>query len=62
MAANAERDELSEWLVRVGWIKTVPREQAFREKGLFANQTTACKLRDQRTIERVTQAFGIQDD
>jgi hypothetical protein len=62
MEVNSESDELSEWLVRVAWIKTVPRERAFREKGLFANQATACKLRDQRTIERVTQAFGIQDE
>jgi len=61
MEANSDNDELSEWLVRVDWIKTVPREQAFREKGLFANQAIACKLRDQRTIERVTQAFGIDD-
>ena len=61
LARHSDDDELSEWLVRVDWIKTVPAEQAFKETGLFANQLTACKLRHQKTIERVTQTFGIED-
>ncbi|TWT55237.1 PDDEXK family nuclease [Allorhodopirellula solitaria] len=46
-------------LVRVEWIKTVSRDQPFWEPGLFASRHTACKLKDQNTIDRVCQRFGI---
>jgi len=32
---------------------------AVMERGLFASQLSACKLRDERTIEAVTTAFGL---
>ena len=44
MAENANDLDLSEYLVRIEWIKTVPKAQAYWEKGLFAIQHTACKL------------------
>lgn len=48
-----------EYAVRVDWIKTLPREQAIKEKGLFANQNSACKLRNSFTLERLTERFGL---
>lgn len=53
--------ELCEYMVPVSWIKAVPREQAYWEKGLFASQHTACRLRNQFTIERLTRHFGLED-
>lgn len=49
----------SEYLVRVDWLATVPIDQAHWEKGLFANQNSACKLRSRFTIERVSARFGV---
>ncbi len=51
-----------EYLVRVEWEKTHPREKAFWEPGLFANQNTAAKLRDTQTIKRLEQHFGVEGD
>lgn len=56
-----ENDEAAEWVVPVEWIKTVPREQAFWKNGMFANQNTAAKLRQQFTIEQVSAAFGLEE-
>lgn len=61
MAKNADNPELCAYLVRVEWIKTVPKDQGYWEKGLFAVQHTACRLRNQFTIEKLTQHFGIAD-
>jgi hypothetical protein len=51
--------EMCEWVVPVRWTKTLPREQAIWENGMFANQNTACKLRNQFTIDRLTERFGL---
>jgi hypothetical protein len=53
--------ETMEYFVPVRWIKTVPKEQAYREKGFFSNQNTVCKLRNRFTLERLTQHFGVED-
>lgn len=57
----AEDDDRAERVVRVDWIKTVPVDEAYWEKGLFAIQHTACKMRSSFTIGRVSQHFGIDD-
>lgn len=62
MAKNSEDEELSEYLVRIEWVKTVPIEKAIWEKGMFANQNSACKLRNKFTLERLTQLFGLDDE
>jgi hypothetical protein len=51
--------EKSEYLVSVDWIKTVPIAEAYWEKGMFAVQHTACKLRNRFPIERLSQHFGL---
>lgn len=60
MGENADDPEKSEYVVRVDWLKTLPLEQAIREKGLFAKQHTACKLRHKFTLERLTERFGLE--
>ena len=48
-------------VVPVEWLAARPVDQAYREKGLFASQVTACKLRDSHTIETVESAFGLSE-
>ncbi|KLU05714.1 hypothetical protein RISK_002346 [Rhodopirellula islandica] len=59
MSQNTGDPDMCSNVVRVEWIKTVAREDAFWEPGLFAITHTACKLKDQNTIDRVCQNFGI---
>lgn len=61
MDDNANDLDLCEYLVRVEWVKAVPRDQAFWEKGLFAIQHTTCRLTSSFTIERLSQHFGLDD-
>ncbi len=61
MGENAEDPEKSEYLVRVKWIKTRDRQNAIWEKGMFANQNTACRLRNQFTLERLVDRFGLEE-
>lgn len=56
-----EADEFAEWAVPVQWTRAVPREQGFWKTGMFANQNSAAKLRQQFTIEQVLAAFEIAD-
>lgn len=51
-----------EWIIPISWDKAVPRDKAFWEKGMFANQNSACKLRNQFTLERLYPHFGITED
>ncbi|MDJ0334900.1 endonuclease NucS [Salinibacterium sp. G-O1] len=52
-------DLMAEWVVPIVWTHTVPSEQGFWKAGMFANQNTAAKLRQQFTIEQVSAAFGL---
>lgn len=52
-------EDYREWIVPVTWERTVDREVALREAGLFANQNSACRLRDEHTLNRVTEFFGV---
>ena len=61
MDANADDPELCEYVVRVRWEKTHPRQDAFREQGLFANQNTVTRLRDTHTVQRLEEHFGLQE-
>ena len=57
--AASEDPELTEMVVPVKWLGTRPLEEAVWEKGLFASQLTACRLRDEHTIKTVESAFGL---
>lgn len=60
MRETAHDPELAERVVRVQWIKALPREQAIWEKGMFANQNSATAMRSRFTLERLTQRFGLE--
>jgi hypothetical protein len=55
-------DDDDEWFVPVEWSHTVPQTDAYWEKGLFANQNSACKLRQEFTLDRLAHHFELQDD
>lgn len=59
---NCDNPELSDWVVGIKWIKTFVREKAVTKSGIFANQNIVCKLRDQSTIEYLTDHFPIEND
>ena len=58
---DAKGEEFEEWVVPVLWTKTVDQSEALSAPGLFANQNSACKLRNQFTINEVSQHFGVTD-
>jgi len=60
--AVSEDSKVTEMVVPVEWLAARPVEEAFWEKGLFASQVTACKLRDTHTIETVESAFGLNTE
>ncbi len=51
-----------EHLVAVHWIKTLPIEQAVKEKGFFGNQNTVAKPKDHKwhyTVAILKDKFGL---
>ena len=56
-----ENDDIAEWAVPVEWAHVIPREQGLWKPGMFANQNTAARMRNQFTIDRVSEAFGLDD-
>ncbi len=61
MGENAGDPEKQEYLVGVDWKETRPIEDAFWETGMYANQNTVTKLRNQFTLERLYEEFEIED-
>lgn len=59
MGHDADDPDLSEYLVRVEWIKTLPTRGAIWEKGMYANQNSATKLRNKFTLDRLTERFSL---
>lgn len=59
MGEDADDPNLSEYAVRVEWEKTVPVGNAVWEKGMFASQHSACKLRNRFTLDRLAERFKI---
>lgn len=55
-------DDFAEWVVPVGWLHARSEADAYWEKGMFASQHSACKLRQEFTLERLTTHFGAEDD
>jgi hypothetical protein len=48
-----------EYVVRVRWEVAWPREEAFWIPGLYANENSVTKLRDEWTLARLEEAFGV---
>lgn len=59
MDKDADNPDLAEHVVGVSWIKTLSKEQAIWEKGMYANQNSATKLRNRFTLERLVERFGL---
>jgi len=55
-------DDNAEWVVPVEWAATVAENDAYWVKGMFASQHSACKLRQEFTLDRLAEHFGIHDD
>ncbi len=49
-----------EWVVPVAWQCTRSRAGAHWVKGMFANQNSACKLRNRFTLEQLATAFDLE--
>lgn len=54
-------DDDVEWVVPVEWIDARPENEAYWEKGMFASQHSACKLRQEFTLGRLADHFSIDD-
>jgi hypothetical protein len=61
-SSSGDLGDLTEYVVPVRWTRTVGREENVWEKGMFANQNSACKLRNRFTLEKLVAAFGLDDD
>ena len=59
LAENADDDERSEYCVRVRWSDTRSADAAVRESGMYANQNTATKLRDEETLAVLRREFDL---
>lgn len=53
--------DTAEYVVRVDWLKAVPVEEAYWEKGLFAIQHSACRMRSTFTIQQLSKHFQLED-
>lgn len=49
-----------EYLVGVKWIDDRPREDAYWETGMYANQNTVTKFRNRFTLERLYDEFDVE--
>lgn len=58
---GASEGDTGEWVVPVRWWVAQPAEDAFWVKGVFANQNSACKLRQEFTLDRLAQHFNIDE-
>lgn len=56
-----ETEDMAEWVVPVRWIDARPKSDAYWEKGMFANQNSACQLRQEFTLERLAQHFHVEE-
>jgi hypothetical protein len=56
---KAHDAEKCAYVVRVTWIKTVPEDKAYWEKGLRANQHSAFKLKHPFTLDKLTAFFAL---
>ena len=55
--------EDQEYFVKIKWIKTFPRENAYDELGFFGNQNSVCKptaARWRSTVEHLKDKFGVK--
>jgi hypothetical protein len=54
-----DAEDNDEYVVPVNWIQAVSRDDAVWEKGFFANQNSACKLRNRFTLDELARRFEL---
>jgi hypothetical protein len=59
MDRSVNDTERCEYVVRVRWEVAFAREDAFWIPGLYANENSVTRLRDQWTLQRLCEAFGV---
>ena len=59
---QAQTSDVAEYVVPVRWMASRPKPAAYWEKGMFANQNSACKLRQEFTLERFAAHFGLDGE
>ncbi len=52
-------EDLAEYAIPVEWSVAVPEEEAYRETGMFASTHSACKLRQDFTLQKLADHFGL---
>lgn len=57
-----ENDDNAEYVVPVRWFASLDQRDAYWEKGMFASQHSACKLRQQFTLDRLVTRFDLAGD
>lgn len=55
-------DDDAEWVVPVTWLDSRPESEAYWQKGMFASQHSACKLRQEFTLGLLATHFGVGDE
>jgi hypothetical protein len=56
-----DSDDEAEWVIPVRWLVAKPASEAYWEKGMFANQNSACKLRQEFTLGRLARHFKLDE-
>ena len=59
LSRDEEDPDLREYLIGVDWIRTRDIDDAFWEKGLYANPNTVTRFRDQHTLDRLYEVFDV---
>ena len=57
-----EAEDNEEYVVPVRWTAARPREQAVWETGMFANQNSACKLRNRFTLDELPATSTLRNE
>lgn len=59
---NVNDHECSEWVARIKWLKTHPKDEARWFTGAFVHRGTLCKLGQQKTLDFLHTEFGGFND
>lgn len=62
LKAYAVNPDTYEHFVKVEWLKTLPRTQAFWQKGMFANQNVVCRLKNKFTLDKLAEHFHLDEE
>jgi len=61
LSRDAEDPDLREYVIGVDWQDVRELENAVWEKGMYANQNTVTRLRDQYTLDQLWEAFDVPE-